>query len=166
MSVNRRSFLKYGVSCALTAAFGLAFAAPPALGQGKAVRKQPPAPTSRTAPQVPFSAQQSPLFYFTQETFRPYVGGIFVARSGSSSARMTLAAVSACTPGPTTKLTLGAAPPTECFILTFTSPDRLSDLKSIYDIRHGALGEFPLFLTRRDGPNRTQLYEAVFNRAL
>jgi hypothetical protein len=42
----------------------------------------------------------------------------------------------------------------------------LTDLTSIYDVEHGALGKFALFLTRRDGTRGTYFYEAVFNRAL
>lgn len=165
MSVNRRSFLKNGALSALTAAAGLVFASP-ALGQERAKRKGITTPTSRPAPLIPFGAEQSPLFYFTQETFRPYLGGIFVVSAGRNSADMTLVEVSDCNQKAATKLTPGSVRPTNCFILKFTSAVRLTDLTTIYDVRHGGLGMFPLFLTRRDGPDGTSSYEAVFNHAL
>jgi hypothetical protein len=48
----------------------------------------------------------------------------------------------------------------------FSSAGELTDLTSIYDIEHAGLGNFSLFLTRRDGPRGTFYYEAVFNHAL
>ena len=154
MSVNRRNFLKSGALSALTAAFGLVYAAP-ARGQGKA------------AP-IPIGAQQSPLFYFTRGTFQPYVGGTFVASDGSKSVSMTLVEVRNYTPKAWGTLLPGRVQPTNCFVLEFSSIDRdvLTDLTSVYNILHAALGEFPLFMTRRDGPAATSLYEAVFNHLL
>ena len=161
MSVNRRSFLKSGSLSALTVAFGL-ISATPARGQGKPKRKLE-APRLTPEVRIPFGAQQSPLFYFTQETFLPYVGGIFVVRAGINSVEMTLVKVTGYTPKAAAKSSPGGGQKTESFGLQFSSPRALTDLTTIYDVRHGALGEFPLFLTRRDGPNGTSLYEAVFN---
>ena len=163
MSVNRRSFIKSGAMSALTAAFGLVYAAP-ARGQKKPKSYVLAGP--RPTPQIPFGAQQSPLFYFTRETFLPYVGGIFIARAGSNSARMTLVEVIDCTPKAAATPAPGGAPRTGSFILKFSSADKLTDLTTVYDIEHGALGEFPLFLTRREGPAGTWIYEAVFNHLI
>jgi len=163
MSVNRRSFLKSGALSALTAAVGLIYAAP-ARGQVGAVE----APRSTLGVPVPFEAQQSPLFYFTRGTFQPYVGDIFIASAGSKSISMKLVKVSGFTPKAWGTFSPGRVQPTNCFVLKFSSTDEveLTDLTSIYNIRHGALGEFPLFMTRRDGPAGTSLYEAVFNHLL
>lgn len=79
---------------------------------------------------------------------------------------MTLVEVSDCNQKGATKSAPGGVRPTNCFILKFTSAVGLTDLTTIYDVRHGGLGEFPLFLTRRDGPGGTYSYEAVFNHAL
>jgi hypothetical protein len=155
MTFNRRRFLKSGAMSALTAAIGLIYVAP-VQGQGKTKRKLE-APTSTPEVRIPFGAQQSPLFYFTRETFLPYVGGVFIARAGRNSARMTLVEVSDSTPKKPSAVQTGS------FILKFSSADELTDLTTIYDIEHGALGEFPLFMTRRVGPAGTSLYEAVFN---
>ena len=161
MSFNRRSFLKSGALSALTAAFGL-ISVVPARGQGKPQRKVD-APKSTPEVRIPFGAQQSPLFYFTRETFLPYVGGIFIVSAGINSVEMTLAEVTDYTPQAAAKLSPGGVGQTNSFGLQFSSPRQLTDLTTIYDVRHGALGEFALFMTRRDGPSGTSLYEAVFN---
>jgi hypothetical protein len=138
----------------------------PARGQDKSNREAKPGPTHRVDEHVPFKAQQDPLFFFRAETFRPYVGGVFIARAGGNSIEMTLVSVSDCSPKATTRITTAKAPRTECFALEFNSAGSLTDLTSIYDIEHAALGEFKLFMTRRDGPAGKSLYEAVFNHLL
>jgi hypothetical protein len=134
-----------------------------ALSQFTPARGQDKAPQRRADGEIPFDAQKSPLFFFRAETFRPYVGGVFTARAGKNSIKMTLARVRDCAPKSTTKITTGKAPQTECFALEFTADESLTDLTTIYDIEHAALGEFPLFMTRREGPDGKTLYEAVFN---
>lgn len=114
---------------------------------------------------VPFEAQQSPIFYFKRETFQPYVGGIFKARAGAKTIEMKLERVRNCAPTAQALKVTKKARPSECFALEFSSADTLTDLTSIYDIEHAALGTFALFLTRRDGPGKTYEYEAVFNHA-
>ena len=160
MAVNRRSVLKSG---ALTAAFGLLYAAP---ARGQRAANEAPSPGPAAA--IPFVAQQSPLFYFTRGTFQPYVGGLFVAGAGGESIGMRLAEVSGFTPKAWGTSSPGRVQPTDSFALKFSSTGEveLTGLTSIYTIRHAALGEFPLFMTRRDGPAGTTLYEAVFNHLL
>jgi hypothetical protein len=165
MPVTRRSFLKSGATSVLTTAIALSQFTP-ASGQEKPRPDSKPAPSRRTDEQLPFKAQRSPLYFFRTETFRPYVGGVFVARAGANSIEMTLTGVRDCSPKSSTKITTGKAPRTECFALEFSSEKSLTDLTSIYDIEHAALGEFQLFLTRRDGADGKSLYEAVFNRLL
>jgi len=162
MPVTRRSFLS-GATSALPAVVALGQFTP-ARGQSKPEAK--PSPSRGTDEPVSFEVQRSTLFSFRAETFRPYVGGIFVARAGANSIEMTLTEVRDCSPKSTTKITTKAAPKTECFALEFTSDKSLTDLTTIYDIEHAALGQFSLFLTRRDGADGKSLYEAVFNRIL
>ena len=164
MSVNRRSFLKSGALSVLTAAFGLTCVTP-ALGQGK-LRRKVEAPTSTPGAQIPFGARQHPLFYFTRGTFHPYVGGVFLASACRESISMTLVEVIDFTPKAWGRFVQGRVQPMNTFALEFSSTDKLTDLTTIYNIRHAALGEFPLFMTRRDGPAGTSLYEAVFNHLL
>ncbi|HEX8283560.1 MAG TPA: hypothetical protein VF588_09405 [Pyrinomonadaceae bacterium] len=160
MPVTRRSFLRSGATAALTAAVALK-AAPLAFAQVGAK------PDSKRDFQVPYEAQQSPLFFFKRETFQPYVGGTFRVRAGAQAVDMTLekvrdGVISARGRGLTKK-----ARQTDSFTLVFSADKELTDLTSIYDVEHAALGKFALFLTRRDGPQQgTYFYEAVFNHAL
>ena len=158
MPVTRRSFLKSGATSVLTTVIALSHFTP-ARGQDKTA---PPA-KPRADGEIPLEAQKDPLFFFHAETFRPYVGGVFTARAGAHSIKMTLARVRDCSPKPTSKITTGKAPQTDCFALDFTAGESLTDLTSIYDVEHAALGEFSLFMTRREGPGGKTLYEAVFN---
>jgi hypothetical protein len=161
MPVTRRSFLRSGATAALTAAVALK-AAPAAFAQIGAK----PDPT-RDVP-VPYEAQQSPLISFKRETFEPFVGGIFRVRAGAHAVDMTLTKVRGCEISARgRKLAKKPARQTDCFALVFKSDETLTDLTSIYDVEHAALGTFAVFLTLREGPPRgTYFYEAVFNRAL
>lgn len=158
MSVTRRSFLKSGAMSVLTTAI---VAAAPALVFGQTGAKADPAQDF----QVPFEAKQSPSFYFKRETFQPYINGQFRLRAGARSVNATLVSVRDCTPGASNKSTPKSRP-TDCFALVFRAQGKLTDLTTIYDVEHAALGTFALFLTRRDGPRGTYFYEAVFNHAL
>jgi hypothetical protein len=155
MPVTRRSFLS-GATSVLTTVIALGQFTP-ARGQDK------PKPDARSGQPLPFKAEQNPVYFFRAETFRPYVGGVFTARAGKNSIKMTLVRVRDCAPKSTTKITTGKAPQTDCFALEFTADESLTDLTTIYDIEHAALGEFPLFMTRREGHDGKTLYEAVFN---
>ena len=159
MPVTRRSFLRSGATAALTAAVALK-AAPMAFGQ---ISSKPD--TTRDF-ETPYEAKKSPLFTFKRETFQPYVGGTFRVRAGAQAVDMTLTKVrdhvlSARGKGLTKKTR-----PSDSFALVFSSSEKLTDLTSIYDVEHAALGTFALCLTRRDGPGGTYFYEAVFNHAL
>ena len=160
MPVTRRSFLRSGATAALTTAVALKIA-PMAFAQIGAK----PDPT-RDFP-IPYEAQQSPLAFFKRETFQPYVGGTFNVRAGAHAVEMTLTKVRGCEVSARGRQLTKKSRPTDCFALIFTANDKLTDLTSIYDVEHAALGNFALFLTRRDGPSKgTYFYEAVFNHPL
>lgn len=158
MPVSRRSFLKSGAATVLAAGM-VAGAGAHALGQ------QGGRPDPRADFPIPMEAQRSPLFFFKRETFAPYVGGLFTARAGARSIEMTLKSVRDCTPSATSLKVTKSARPSDCFALVFVSDGTLTDLTTIYDVEHAALGTFPLFMTRRDGDGGAYVYEAVFNHA-
>ncbi|HEX8337683.1 MAG TPA: hypothetical protein VF621_13195 [Pyrinomonadaceae bacterium] len=158
MTVTRRSFLRSGATAAFLA--GLAFDKLP-LALAQQLRKADP----RHDFQVPAEVKQESTYYFKRETFQPYLNGVFTLRAGANSVEATLVTVRDCTPKADSKLTKKSRP-SDCFALVFKTQAQLTDLTTIYDVEHGALGTFPLFLTRRDGPQKTFFYEAVFNRAL
>lgn len=159
MPVTRRSFLRSGATAALTVAVALK-AAPAAFAQIGA--KPDP---SRDFP-TPAAAKQSPLLTFNRETFQPYVGGVFVVRAGAHAVEMTLTKVRGCEVSAKGRQLTKKSRPTNCFALVFSADEALTDLTSIYDVEHAALGNFALFLTRRDAPDGKHFYEAVFNHAL
>jgi hypothetical protein len=159
MKATRRSFLRSSAITVLMAGVALDLI-PSVFAQSN----QQPDP-KKDFP-VPFEAQQSTIFYFKAETFKPYVGGIFKVRAGVKSVEMKLESVRDCSPSAQSSKITKKSRPSECFALVFSATDTLTDLTTIYDVEHAALGKFALFMTRRDGPNGTYTYEAVFNRAL
>ena len=115
---------------------------------------------------VPFEAQRDPNFYFTRGTFQPYLNGVFTLSAGRNSVEATLVRITKHTPSPGSSKVTRKWRPTEGFTLVFQAEGKLTDLTSVYDVEHGALGKFALFLTYREGPRGEHFYEAVFNRAL
>lgn len=158
MTATRRSFLKSGAITILMAGVALEMI-PSVLAQNN--QQSDP----KKDFQVPFEAQQSTIFYFKRETFQPYVGGIFKVSAGAKTVEMKLEKVRACPPHPDGLKVTKKLRPSDCFVLVFSSPTALTDLTTIYDVDHAALGKFSLFLTKRDSPDGTYLYEAVFNHA-
>lgn len=157
MTLSRRTFLRSGTLSVLVT--GLAFdSLPRAFAQQ--LRKHDP---SQDFP-VSFEAKQAAAFYFKRETFQPYLNGIFKLSAGANSVEATLVSVRDCTPNPKHKVTAKSRP-SDSFALVFQADEKLTDLTTIYDVEHAALGKFPLFLTRRDGPQGEYFYEAVFNHA-
>lgn len=160
MTVTRRSFLRSGATAVLLTS--LALDSVP-LSFAQSLRKSDPARDF----QVPQEAKQAAAFYFKRETFQPYLNGVFTLRAGSNSVEATLVSVRDCTPKAESKQVTKKSRQTDCFAIVFQTEAALTDLTTIYDVEHGALGTFPLFLTRRDGPKKkTFQYEAVFNHAL
>ena len=159
MKVTRRSFLRSGAMTVMLT--GLALDSVP-LAFAQQLRKSDP---SRDF-EVPFAAQREPQFYFRLGTFMPYLNGIFTLSAGANSVEATLISVRKVTPTPGSAKVTRKWRPTDCFTIVFQANEKLTDLTNVYDVEHAALGKFPLFMTRRDGPRGTYFYEAVFNRAL
>lgn len=157
MTVTRRSFLRSGSMTVLLT--GLALDTIP-LAFAQNLRKSDPSQDF----QVSAEAKREATFYYKRETFQPYVNGIFKLGAGANAVEATLVSVRDCDTQSRNKLTTKSRP-TDCFALVFQTQDKLTDLTTIYDVEHGALGKFALFLTRRDGPRDTYFYEAVFNQA-
>jgi hypothetical protein len=120
------------------------------------------AQTLRTDDQLSAEVLRDPVLRFTRETFEPYVNGYFEA-PGPRGKMIALKLIKVETYEPKSKLTLKPAVPTDSFVLIFSAEAELPIFTSIHPIKHGALGEFSLFLTRRDGPGGEIYYEAVFN---
>jgi hypothetical protein len=162
MSFTRRKFLKSGAITVLAA--GLVFRpGVPAYGQDKK------GADSAHGFQVPYEAQQDPVFFYTRATFEPYVGGIFLTRGlGGGTVELTLVSVHDWNPKPADKpksrvSVITRSPQTDCFSLLFRASGTLPELTTIFRLKHGALGEFDLFMTPSKGEHGELFYEAVIN---
>jgi hypothetical protein len=104
---------------------------------------------------------RDPIFRFTRETFEPYVNGYFEAPGARGKMiALKLIKVEVYDPKGITRTSVA----TDAFRLLFSAEAELPTFTSIHPIKHGALGEFSLFLTRlSDGPGGEIYYEAVFN---
>jgi hypothetical protein len=100
---------------------------------------------------------KDPVYSFTRETFEPYVGDYFEA-AGARGRMVGLKLVKIDSFATTTRSTIK----TESFSLLFRADAALAST-SIHQIKHGALGEFGLFMTRQDAQSGEIFYEAVFN---
>ncbi len=78
---------------------------------------------------------------------------------------MTLKDVRDCTPSAKSMRVTKRARASESFAVVFRSQGALANQTGTYEVEHGALGTFLLFMTRRDLPDGTHAYEAVFNHA-
>lgn len=105
-----------------------------------------------------------PLYSFTRETFEPYVGDYFEAVNARGGIPLKLVKVDTYVPQPETKISTGTTVKTDSFSLVFSAEAALPEVTSIHRIKHGALGDFSLFLTRQGDSGRGIVYEAVFNR--
>lgn len=157
MPVSRRRFMMSGATAVLTTAATLQFSHKVFAQIGAK-----PDPT-RDFP-IPPEANDNRIISFNREIFDPYVGGVFTARAGVNSIEMTLEKVRGLELSERGKKLSKKVRETASFTLVFTSEGTLTDLTTVYDIEHGALGTFALFLTRRDNPQGGYYYEAVFNR--
>jgi len=117
------------------------------------------AQTLRTS-DLPAEVLRDPIFRFTRETFEPYVGGYFEA-PGPRGKLIALKLIKVEVYEPKTRI--AGSVPTDAFRLVFSAEAELPIFTSIHPIKHGALGDFNLFLTRRDGKEGEIYYEAVFN---
>jgi hypothetical protein len=119
---------------------------------------------SRTATDdLPNDLLQDPMYRFSKETFEPYIGGYFEAPNARGQmVALKLLKVDSYAPNSQTKISARPGAETESFSLLFSASEPLPLYKSIHPIKHGALGDFSLFLKRQNGKDEIY-YEAVFN---
>ena len=156
MPLSRRNFLRDGLCSAVSIALLLASSR---VGfsqtQKNEIGRVPPGSP------VPLEAQTDPVYLFREETFKPYVNGIFQAPNARGE-MIELRLIKVAGFKPSAKLT-NRTTETKSFSLTFKTFDELPPFTSIHTIRHPALGEFDLFLTKRKTDDGYILYDAVIN---
>ena len=157
MPHSRRTFLRDGlcsiVSVALLVASSRAGLGQTVQGQGRV--------SPNAQPEIPIEAQKDPVYLFRQETFTPYVDGIFQAPNARGE-MIDLRLIRVQTYKAKGKLT-DRIRETNGFTLVFRASAELPPFTSIHTIRHPALGEFDLFLTKRTTDDDELFYEAVIN---
>jgi hypothetical protein len=159
MPLSRRRFLRSGATAVLTTAAALQVV-PMAFARNGA--KPDPARDF----ELPSEAGQRSLSDFKRETFEPYLGGMFRVSAGTHSQDMKLTKVRGHELSARgRKLTTKRVRQSDSFVLVFSAARPLTNLTTIYDIEHRGVGNFPLFLTRRNNPAGGYFYEAVFNHA-
>ncbi len=152
MPHSRRAFLRDGLRSALSVGLVLAAAR---VGFGQ----DPKTPT--TAAEMPIEAQKDPVFTFSEETFKPYVNGIFTAPNARGE-KIELRLIELVPFKPSSTVTRSSTP-TKSFRLVFKTGEELPPFTSIHTISHPALGKFDLFLTQRKNDDGDIFYEAVIN---
>jgi hypothetical protein len=156
MPLSRRSFLRGGLFSAVSVALLLASSR---VGLGQTQKNE----IGRLPPgsPVPLEAQQDPVYFFREETFKPYVNGIFQSPNARGEMiELRLLRVEGYKAS--AKLT-SRSRETKAFSMTFKAADELPPFTSIYTIKHPALGEFDLFLTKRKTDEGVIYYDAVIN---
>jgi hypothetical protein len=158
-SPTRRTFLRTSALAAISASIALS---PARLAFGQDTIKQTPSQDFA----IPYEAKLDPVFSYRKSTFDPYVGGIFTARgTDGRKVNLTLTAVRAPQAPKTATLTAKARQ-TESFTLIFSASGPLSELSSIHQLEHAALGKFSLFLVHFEDEKGREFYEAVINHAV
>jgi hypothetical protein len=160
MPLSRRTFLRDGLRSA--ASVGLLIASS-RVGLGQKPGRGQVRVTPNAQPEIPIEAQKDPVFSFVEDTFKPYVGGIFQAPNARGE-MIELRLVRVQTHKPTNTVTKRARE-SKSFSLVFKASDELPPFTSIHTISHPALGEFDLFLTVRKTDDGEIFYEAVINHA-
>ena len=152
MPHSRRAFLRDGL-CSLLSVGLLIASSRVSFGQ-----EQLKTPTTQA--EMPIEAQKDPVFRFTEETFKPYVKGIFTAPNARGE-KIELRLVELVSYKPPVRKVTNLSIPTKSFTLIFKSTEELPPFTSIHTISHPALGEFDLFLSRRKTDDGDFFYEAV-----
>ena len=169
-SPTRRTFLRTGALAAVSAGIALSSAR---LAFGQDTK---PNPSQDFA--IPYEAKLDPVFSYRKSTFDPYVGGVFTARGiGGRRVTLTLVAVrdmstptgtrrAATSGGIMSTPVTAKARPTESFALVFRPSGTLSDLSTIHQLEHAALGKFSLFLVGAKDEKGEETYEAVITHVV
>lgn len=159
MSFSRRSFLRGGLCSAFSVALLLASSR---IGLAQTPKREGIVVAPPGSP-VPLEAQREPVFFFREETFKPYLNGIFQAPNARGEMiELRLVKVQAHKPENTVTR---RARESKSFSLVFKAAGELPPFTSIHSIKHPALGEFDLFLTVRKTDEGELFYEAVINHA-
>lgn len=152
MVVSRRGFMKRGSLLVLAAGVSLG-SADRIFGRDTAIEYAGP-----TQDDSPPNGNEPAPFNYAKATFTPYVGTVFSIYPDSSRVLITtLVSVDDIGPVPDSE-TVGR----ECFALKFRGTQTLR--QGTYQVEHGVLGRFDLFLVPAGKNKKAVYYLAVVNR--
>ena len=159
MNVSRRKFMKAGIMVAAFA--GIPLTAQLTNGQNTGSKSSTaPAGVKQASPRQPISKSEPDLLgYYNRSTFAPYVGTEF--RVNLDAPRVGTIKLVEVRDLP------GGAKGDQSFSLLFSGPKGKTFPQKTYEVAHGALGKFSLFLVPvglRKGAD-AEYFEAVFNRS-
>lgn len=119
-------------------------------------------PASKGSFAIPYEAKTDAAFYFTHETFAPYVNSTFrISRGKAVSFDATLVEVSNYqAQSRTSKVQTQVG---ECFSLSFRAGERDAVSQGTYKFVHPALGRFSLFIVPSESTAGGTTYEAIIN---
>lgn len=160
MPHSRRAFLRDGLCSAVSVALLLASSR---AGLAQQTSRQD---IGRVPPgsDVPIDAQRDPVFMFREETFKPYLNGIFQAPNARGEMiELKLIKIQGFRPSASALKLTTRMRETKSFVLLFKASGELPPFTSIHTIKHPALGEFDLFLSKRTTDDGDIFYEAVIN---
>ncbi|MDT7542413.1 MAG: hypothetical protein QOE33_2317 [Acidobacteriota bacterium] len=155
MNITRRSFLRAGSVSALLAGLNLS-PARLVFGQqkGGAQGKGPFA--------IPYEAKIDPAFYFTRDTFAPYLNSTFrISRGKGIAFDATLVEVFDFQAK--ARATKALSHEGECFALSFRTGERDTVSQGTFKFVHPALGRFSLFIVPGTSSAEGMTYGAVIN---
>jgi hypothetical protein len=154
MNLTRRNFLRAGTVSALLAGLNLS-PAKLAFGQTK----------SQVAGgfAVPYEAKTDPAFYFTRESFAPYVGSTFRLTTRAKGVAYDATLVSVFDYQAQARARKNKTHGGESFALTFRAGERETVSQGTYKLSHAALGHFSLFVVPGKSDAGGTSYEAVIN---
>ncbi|MCA1633542.1 MAG: hypothetical protein LC802_07450 [Acidobacteria bacterium] len=153
MNLTRRNFLRAGTVSALLAGLNLS-PARRVFGQTKS--------RGGGGFAIPYEAKIDPAFYFTRETFAPYVGSSFRLTTRAKGAAFDMTLVSVFDFQAQARARKSKTHGGECFSLTFRAGERDTVSQGTYKFSHAALGRFSLFVVPGKADGATT-YEAVIN---
>jgi hypothetical protein len=159
MKITRRSFLRVGSVSTIAAGLNLS-AARHVFGRDKVI------PAGKGLIATPYSAKTGPAFYFTPDTFAPYINSTFrLSRGKAATFNATLVAVTDLSAQAQANAQDFKATATQgrCFSLTFRAGERDKVPQGAFTIDHAALGRFVLFVVPGAPAAAGAQYEAVIN---
>ncbi|MCA1817015.1 MAG: hypothetical protein LC746_11515 [Acidobacteria bacterium] len=159
MSLSRRKFLRAGAVSAVLAGLELN---PAKLVFGQ----QMGAGAAKGGFTVPYEAKTEAVFYFTHETFAPYLNSTFRLSRGKGIAfDATLVSVSDTAAKSQARARAFKSQPREgaCFELKFRAGERDTVSQGVFKMNHAALGRFSLFAVPGESTADGTTYTAVVN---